>query len=228
MESGLLSGRNGVASTSLWRSRQSFGTWPPCEVDVQWSTRCTQCPPSAHSIVNMSSSVSAPSGAGSPLVQTSSPPPILALLPLLTYTFSAATSAIGFFYNALISILLLTLTPFNVIIPALSYALAPFIISLQLLFESFVLTPYRVTVYVLQAIYPLYAFVGVAVVFGAVVGLGARLIVGTVGKALLGGPRTSTSTNVVRKRERSRTPLAQRRGVVKGKRRVTVKEEPAT
>jgi len=87
------------------------------------------------------------------------------------------------------------------------------------LVDILVLTPYRVTVYVFQALYPLYVFVGVACIIGAVMGLLARMLANMAGKALMGG----TSEGVYKKtpgRSRSQVP---RRISEKGKRRVSIK-----
>jgi hypothetical protein len=65
--------------------------------------------------------------------------------------------------------------------PILLYILAPVIVFVQLLFDLVVTTPYRVISYLSDAFYPVYVFVGVACITGALVGLGGRLfIIGTV------------------------------------------------
>lgn len=59
-----------------------------------------------------------------------------------------------------------------------------------------VVTPYQIVVYILQALYPLYVFVGVACISGLVVGFGARQVVSLVGSALLGSREKKNSTGV--------------------------------
>lgn len=92
----------------------------------------------------------------------------------------------------------------------------------------FIVTPYQVAVYVLQALYPLYVFVGVACIGGLVVGFGARQVVSLIGSALLGSrERTEDGTDVAPSRGELDEGYSSvvvpkqelRRGSVKGKRR---------
>ncbi|KAI0058453.1 hypothetical protein BV25DRAFT_1238553 [Artomyces pyxidatus] len=155
-----------------------------------------------------------------PTSQTATSPPILALLPVVSYSFSAVAATTSFISNTFLSLVSLLLTPFAFIIPAFLYLFSPVILSFYLLLDAFVVVPYRVTVYIAQAIYPLYAFIGVAVICGSMIGFGARKIVSVIGWSLLARPKKAPP----RKRDTSRGPT-QRKPVVKGKRRATVKIE---
>jgi hypothetical protein len=119
------------------------------------------------------------------------------------------------------NILLSLLSPFLVIITIPIYLLSPAIITSKILVDLTVVFPYRAVSYIAQAVYPIYAFVGVACLSGALVGFGARQIVGVVGWGLLGDtPSTAQSRSPSRVRPQRRPSAAAR-----GKRRVTVKTE---
>jgi hypothetical protein len=148
-------------------------------------------------------------------------PPISSILPLLSSTFFTGFSAISYISGILRTISHLLLVPFLAIISVVLYLLSPIIISLQILFDTFVGIPYRAAAYVLQALYPVYAFIGVACLAGIVIGLGARQVVNFVGWGLLGGevpPRQrSGSPSRIRPQRKSSTS--------RGKKRVTLKTE---
>lgn len=147
-------------------------------------------------------------------------PPISSLLPLLFSTFSTGSSAISYISGILRTISRTLFTPFLAIIPIAFYLLSPIIISSQILFDTFVGMPYRAAVYVLQALYPIYAFIGVACLAGIVVGVGARQVVNFVGWGLLGEvPSTQRSASP------SRTRSQRKSSVSRGKRKVTLKTE---
>ncbi|KAJ7113389.1 hypothetical protein C8R44DRAFT_710600 [Mycena epipterygia] len=65
------------------------------------------------------------------------------------------------------------LSPF----PLLLYILAPVIVFIHLFLDIAVYTPYRAILYVSDAFYPAYVFLGVACITGALVGLSGRLAV---------------------------------------------------
>ncbi|KAJ6534349.1 hypothetical protein B0H19DRAFT_1272066 [Mycena capillaripes] len=68
---------------------------------------------------------------------------------------------------------LVILSPF----PVLLYILAPVVAFVQLILEISVYTPYRVIVFLCDAFYPVYVFLGVACITGALLGLSGRLAV---------------------------------------------------
>ncbi|KAJ6534354.1 hypothetical protein B0H19DRAFT_1185841 [Mycena capillaripes] len=61
--------------------------------------------------------------------------------------------------------------------PVLLYILAPVVAFVQLVLEISVYTPYRVIVFLSDAFYPVYVFLGVACISGALLGLSGRLAV---------------------------------------------------
>ncbi len=155
-----------------------------------------------------------------PQAQTS-PPPISSLLPLLSSAFSAGLSALSHVAWLLKIIFFSLLYPFLAIIPIPIYLLSPVIITSKILLDLFVVLPYHAVVYVSQAFYPIYAFIGVACLSGVIIGFGARQLVSLVGWGILGDSQStgrSGSPSHVRLQKR---PSASARG----KRKVTVKME---
>jgi len=128
----------------------------------------------------------------------------------LSTGFSAISYISGFF-----------LSPFLLLIPVAVYLFSPIIISSQIIFDTFVHMPFRAGVYVLQALYPIYAFLGVACLSGIIIGIGARQIVRLVGWVLLGGEAPSTQ----RAGTPPRTRPQRKSSASRGKRKVTVKAE---
>ncbi|KAF8143109.1 hypothetical protein K438DRAFT_2110365 [Mycena galopus ATCC 62051] len=61
--------------------------------------------------------------------------------------------------------------------PILLYILAPFVAFLELFLEIWVLSPYRAIIFVADALYPTYVFLGMACITGALLGLVARYLV---------------------------------------------------
>lgn len=148
-------------------------------------------------------------------------PPISSILPLLSSTFFTGFSAISYLSGLFRTLSHSLLSPFLAIVPIALYLLSPVIISAQMLFDTFIGMPYRAAVYVLQALYPIYAFIGVACLSGIVVGLGARQVVNFVGWGLLGKEVPSMQ----RSGSPSRTRPQRKSSTSRGKRRVTLKTE---
>ncbi|KAH8986968.1 hypothetical protein EDB86DRAFT_2213353 [Lactarius hatsudake] len=117
-------------------------------------------------------------------------PPISSILPLLSSAFTTGLSAISYISGFFRTISYSLFSPLLVIVPVGYYLLSPIIISAQLIFDTFVGMPYRAAVYVLQAVYPIYAFLGVACLSGVIIGLGGTsdCEFGRVGIAWGGGP----------------------------------------
>ncbi|KAI9513400.1 hypothetical protein F5148DRAFT_3580 [Russula earlei] len=148
-------------------------------------------------------------------------PPILSLLPLVTVAISAGFTALSYLVRLLHGVFLTLLSPFLVVVPITIYLFSPIIVSSKVLLDLFVVLPYRVSAYTAQALYPIYTFLGVACLSGAIIGVGARRIVSFVGWGLLGG---------IQSPQRSGSPLRARpqkkpSATARGKRRVTVKVE---
>ncbi len=96
--------------------------------------------------------------------------PISQLLPYLTTAFSTLKLAVRVAARALRPIR--TLSP----APALLYLLAPVFVFLDITATLFLRTPYRTALYLLDAAFPLYVFVGVACITGGILGLVARVL----------------------------------------------------
>lgn len=148
-------------------------------------------------------------------------PPISSILPLLSSALSTGFSVISYISGFLRTISHTLLSPFLAIFAVVVYLLSPIIISSQMLFDTLVRMPFRAAVYVLQALYPIYAFLGVACLSGIIFGIGARQIVRLVGWGLLGGEAPSTQRNG----SPPRTRPQRKSSTSRGKRKVTVKAE---
>jgi len=140
----------------------------------------------------------------------------------VTTAFSAVLSALSHVVWLLNLIFLSLLSPFLAIVPIPIYLLSPFIISSQVLLDLFVVFPYRAVSYLSQALYPIYAFLGVACLSGAIIGFGARQLVSLVGWGVLGEIQQSAG----RSRSPSRVrPQKRPSASARGKRKVTVRME---
>lgn len=104
-------------------------------------------------------------------------PPIIYLFHLLLQASSILYAALSLTTRALTSTFRFILTPIVVVSSPILYILSPFLLFLRVTIQVFILTPYRVTVYLLDELYPVYAFVGTAVICATLVGLGARLAI---------------------------------------------------
>jgi hypothetical protein len=142
-------------------------------------------------------------------------------LPLVSSAFSASLSALSHLAWLFNTIFISLLYPFLAIIPIPIYLLSPAIITSKILLDLFVVLPYRALVYVSQALYPVYAFLGVACLLGALIGFGARQLVSLVGWGILGDAQSTA-----RSRSPSRVQLQKRPSAsARGKRKVTVRME---
>jgi hypothetical protein len=141
---------------------------------------------------------------------------------LVSSAFSSSLSALSHVVWLFNAIFLSLLYPFLAIIPIPVYLLSPIIITSKILLDLFVVLPYRAVVYFSQALYPVYAFLGVACLSGAIIGFGGRQLVSLVGWGILGGDTQSTG----RSRSPSRVRLQKRPSAsARGKRKVTMRTE---
>jgi hypothetical protein len=142
-------------------------------------------------------------------------------LPLVTSALAAGLSALSHVVWLLNIIFLSLLSPILAIIPIPIYLLSPFIISSQILLDLFVVLPYRAVSYISQALYPIYAFLGVACLSGALIGFGARQLVSLVGWGILGEIQSAGRSRSPSRVRPPKRPSASARG----KRKVTVRME---
>lgn len=159
-----------------------------------------------------------------PRVQTS--PPISSILPLVSSGISTLLSALSHAVWLFNIIFFALLYPFLALLPIPIYLLSPVTITSKIFFDLLVLLPYRAVVYVSQALYPIYAFMGVACLSGAIIGFGGRQIVSLVGWGILGDAKQRSSTGRSSSRSPSRARLQKRPSAsARGKRKVTVRTE---
>ncbi|KAJ3574853.1 hypothetical protein NP233_g1477 [Leucocoprinus birnbaumii] len=108
---------------------------------------------------------------------TPSPSPFPPLLPLL---FPHFLSFLRYIFSVLLilprnTIKLITYLSHSTIIPPLTYILAPLISFLSILYSITLETPYTFIIWLLEALFPLYVFCGVACITGSLIGLGGRI-----------------------------------------------------
>ncbi|KAJ4469889.1 hypothetical protein J3R30DRAFT_1522484 [Lentinula aciculospora] len=72
---------------------------------------------------------------------------------------------------------IIILSPLAILFSISLYLFAPAIVFMEALLDVFVFLPYNLAVYVVDAMYPVYVFCGVACITGAVVGMLARQLV---------------------------------------------------
>lgn len=105
-------------------------------------------------------------------------PPIVEIFQFF-YTFAGAGltflwTATVYLYSALRTASLPVTAIVSTLYAPLSYILAPFVLSVTILVNAFVITPYGFLKALLHDIYPLYAFVIVSLVYAGGIGLCAR------------------------------------------------------
>ncbi|KAJ7257546.1 hypothetical protein B0H12DRAFT_1232576 [Mycena haematopus] len=129
----------------------------------------------------------------SPVLQNAVPltdPPALARA--LPYIQSAATHLLSSLFRTVFAAATFLAHPIVLVLPAsialLLYIVAPFLVFSQLVFEIVLHTPYRVIVFLSDAVYPAYVFLGVACITGALLGWTGRSVV--LGVAAVIGPQS--------------------------------------
>ncbi|KIM42050.1 hypothetical protein M413DRAFT_27575 [Hebeloma cylindrosporum] len=153
-------------------------------------------------LVNIAETASSTQPFGSQAAEVASP--ISRILPYLSSLFSASKHA----FNLTVSLVksLLRLSP----LPIVLYAIAPVTVFLDLVVAIFILAPYNAAVYLLDVLFPLYVFCGVACITGGLLGLTGRILCRVV-------------INLIRRREEETGDRARSRAVKK--RTVKLEEE---
>ncbi|KAF9459509.1 hypothetical protein BDZ94DRAFT_892841 [Collybia nuda] len=106
------------------------------------------------------------------------PPGLQQAIPYLLSAGSAILSGISVvsrFFVALLSTTTRSILFFSPL-PILLYVLAPVIVFFELVVDTFIRLPLGVTMYLLDAFYPVYVFCGVACIVGGLMGLFGRLL----------------------------------------------------
>ena len=97
---------------------------------------------------------------------TNAESPILQLVPYITNAFSW----FKYFISSISPFRLLLSWPVSILL----YLFAPVIVFSELVVTIFFFAPYKSTLYLLDALYPLYVLAGVACITGAVLGIAGR------------------------------------------------------
>ncbi|TDL21118.1 hypothetical protein BD410DRAFT_316030 [Rickenella mellea] len=122
--------------------------------------------------------------------QSKSNPPALYFLALLNRFILASMSYTWTFMTHLPHV---PLYPLRIVLPPILTILHPAILAVKLIMDAVILTPYRIVSKVAEFFYPLYVFCGVACVFGAILGLGGRLLSNALIPSILGQRTAETS-----------------------------------
>ncbi|ETW77443.1 hypothetical protein HETIRDRAFT_327084 [Heterobasidion irregulare TC 32-1] len=147
------------------------------------------------------------------------PPPILEIFNFLSSSSFILWGIAASTFSGLYTATSYLFTPLTLLLPVVIYIVSPITLFLQLVLDGLIIVPFNLSVYILQAIYPLYVFVGVACVSGAVIGFGARHVVSVVGHGLL-GRKTVKDAPASREPDDSRAPVP--RSSRKGKKKVSL------
>ncbi|PPQ78565.1 hypothetical protein CVT25_011777 [Psilocybe cyanescens] len=116
--------------------------------------------------------------------------PILQILPYITLAFSVLQAIFSFILSLFRP--LLHLSP----LPILLYVLAPVIVFLDIVATIIIRAPYRTITYLLEELFPLYVFCGVACITGVLLGLSARVLARAIVTAVALDQESSDSPNL--------------------------------
>ncbi|KAI0090241.1 hypothetical protein BDY19DRAFT_760589 [Irpex rosettiformis] len=135
----------------------------------------------------------------------SSTPPIVEIFQILYRLaglgLTSLWTATTYLYLALRTASFPVTTIVSTVYAPLSYILAPFVLSVTILANAFVVTPYGMLKSALHDIYPLYAFLVVSLIYAGGIGLCARTLC-RVGMSALAKP---TDGNVVTESKKTST-----------------------
>ncbi|TFK88834.1 hypothetical protein K466DRAFT_585190 [Polyporus arcularius HHB13444] len=122
---------------------------------------------------------------GSAAVVTS--PPIVDLARLVGHFLAASYSLVS---RTTVTVALTLLAPISLLYSPIAYLLAPVFVLLRVLLDVFILTPYAIITSVARNVYPIYVFIGSAVICALMLGGLARLLSSSIQNALF-APRSA-------------------------------------
>ncbi|KAH9945219.1 uncharacterized protein BXZ73DRAFT_39030 [Epithele typhae] len=118
---------------------------------------------------------------GGTLAASSPSPPIVELARFLAHLL---TISYRFLSQTTLALALSIFAPLTVLYSPVSYVLAPIFVFLRVLLSLLVLTPYAIATSLAQNAYPIYVFVGAALLCALCVGILARAISSGIQRAL--------------------------------------------
>lgn len=130
----------------------------------------------------------------------------------------ALTVVSSFCYSFVSSTARWSFSPFVLVYPAISYLVAPLLVSVVMVINISILTPFTVARYLLNSLYPVYVFCGVACITGIVAGVGGRGISTLLTRMFATSEQDGTAPTHV--------PAARRSGR-RSRRRLRTKDEDA-
>ncbi|KAI1797396.1 hypothetical protein LXA43DRAFT_878151 [Ganoderma leucocontextum] len=108
-------------------------------------------------------------------------PPIVELARFLA---RALTLSYGVLSRTTVALIFSLLAPLSLIFAPISYLLSPVFILIQVLLDVFVFTPYSIIAAVARNVYPVYVFLGAAIISALLLGFAARTVSSTIVRAL--------------------------------------------
>ena len=174
-----------------------------------------------------------PQGNSGPATAARSPP----IVELARFLVRALSLSYGVLSRTTIALLFSLLAPLSLIFTPISYLLSPVFVLIQVLLDVFVFTPYAIVAAVARNLYPLYVFLGTAVLCALALGFAARALSSVIMRVLFAPRRPKAKQPVPElEPEREAPPPPEPREKEKGslrtsvsktrtRKRVSIKEE---
>ncbi|RPD61053.1 hypothetical protein L226DRAFT_612780 [Lentinus tigrinus ALCF2SS1-7] len=159
-----------------------------------------------------------------PATVVATSPPIVELAKLVGHFVAASYGVLS---RTTVAVALTLLAPVSLLYGPIAYIFAPVIVLSRVLLDVFVLTPYAIITSVARNVYPIYVFVGSAVICALVLGMLARVVSAGLQKVLF-GPRPALEMEpeaevLVESKEKSAIKPATLK--TRLRKRVSIKEE---
>lgn len=155
-------------------------------------------------LLNVAETASSTYGLGAQTAEVISP--ISRILPYVSSAFSASKYAVSLIASLFKP--LLRLSP----LPIVLYVIAPVTVFLNLVVTIFIRSPYDGLMYLLDALFPLYVFCGVACITGGLLGLTARILCRVTIHLIRRGEEEPTDRPRSRSVQRKLRPEVDRKG----------------
>ena len=123
-----------------------------------------------------------------PVAVIAASPPIVDLARLVGHFVAASYGIVS---RTTVAVALTLLAPISLLYGPIAYLLAPVIVLSQVLLDVFLFTPYAIITSVARNVYPIYVFVGSAVICALILGGVARVVSTGIQRALF-APRSAS------------------------------------
>ncbi len=125
-----------------------------------------------HTMNREAAKIFARQGDSGPAAVARSPP----IVELARFLARALTLSYGVLSRTTVALILSLLAPLSLLFTPISYLLSPVFILIQVLLDVFVFTPYSIIAAIAPNLYPVYVFLGAAVICALVLGFAARTV----------------------------------------------------